>query len=53
MRIVRRGRLQPALAFTIGLTVSACAVRPPYAPPVVEPAALHNADSAQVAEQPF
>jgi multidrug efflux system outer membrane protein len=53
MRIVRRGRLQPALAFTIGLTVSACAVRPPYAPPVVEPAALHNADSAQVAAQPF
>ena len=33
--------------------MSACALRPPYTPPAVAPAALRNTDTALVAEQPF
>jgi multidrug efflux system outer membrane protein len=49
----RRGPLQAALAITIALFVSACALRPPYAPPAVAPATLGNAEPSLVAEQPF
>ena len=42
-----------ALIGVIALALTACAVRPPYAPPTVSPAALKNADPALVAEAPF
>src|SRR5687768_1946481 len=37
----------------VALVLSACAVRPPYAPPAVAPATMRNADPALVTEQAF
>ena len=49
-----RRRWAPALMVTaVTLLVSACAVRPPYQAPVLQPTALKNADPALVAEQQF
>ena len=50
---VEARRWQPALAIVMALALSACALRPPYAPPAVAPATLGNADPSLVAEQPF
>jgi len=51
--LVRSGRLQAAVGIAIALTVSACAVRPAYKPPVVSPAILTTADSSLVVQQRF
>ena len=37
----------------LGVMLTACAVRPPYAPPTVAPVALRNAEPAVVAAQAF
>jgi len=41
------------LIAVLGVVLTACAVRPPYRPPTVSPAALKNADPALVAEAAF
>src|SRR4029079_1918102 len=50
---VRGGRLQAALGIAIALTVSACAVRPPYKAPTLEPTALKTADPLIVVQERF
>jgi multidrug efflux system outer membrane protein len=41
------------LAILLALSVSACAVRPPYQAPELKPAAMQNVTPALVVEQPF